>query len=154
MSGTTPPCSRPTRDGGPGVLRLTDVVAHYGPIRVLKSVTLEARAGEIVCLLGGNASGKSTTMRILTCFISASGGTAKVHGFDVFDDPLEVRRRVGYLPKRAPLYGDMNVWEYLSFVADMRGLPEYTFKRRMRGIVEVCGLAQVLGKDFLQPIRP
>ncbi len=71
-----------------------------------------------------------------------------MHGYDVFDDPLEVRRRVGYLPQRAPLYGDMNVWEYLGFVADMRGLERSTFKRRMKGIVEVCGLAQVLGKDI------
>jgi ABC-2 type transport system ATP-binding protein len=71
-----------------------------------------------------------------------------VHGFDVFDDPLEVRKRVGYLPQRAPLYGEMNVWEYLGFVADMRGLERSTFKRRMKGIVEVCGLAQVLGKDI------
>ena len=106
------------------------------------------RQGEVVGFLGPNGAGKSTTMRILTCFISASGGTARVHGFDVFDDPLEVRRRIGYLPQRAPLYGDMSVWEYLGFVADMRGLDRSTFKHRMKGIVEVCGLAQVLGKDI------
>ena len=66
----------------------------------------------------------------------------------VFDSPLEVRKRIGYLPQRAPLYGDMNVWEYMRFVADMRGLEPSTFKRRMRGVVEVLGLAQVLGKDI------
>jgi ABC-2 type transport system ATP-binding protein len=121
---------------------------RYGSLRALDKVSFEVHRGEVVGFLGPNGAGKSTTMRILTCFISASGGTAKVHGFDVFDDPLEVRRRVGYLPQRAPLYGDMNVWEYLAFVADMRGLPHSTFKRRMRGIVEVCGLAQVLGKDI------
>src|SRR4029078_1403676 len=65
-----------------------------------------------------------------------------------FDDPLEVRRRLGYLPQRAPLYPEMSVWEYLSFVADMRGLEPSTFKRRMRGIVDVCGLGPVLGKNI------
>lgn len=121
---------------------------RYGSLRALDKVSFEVHRGEVVGFLGPNGAGKSTTMRILTCFISASGGAAKVHGFDVFDDPLEVRKRVGYLPQRAPLYGDMNVWEYLSFVADMRGLEPSTFKRRMKGIVEVCGLAQVLGKDI------
>jgi len=121
---------------------------RYGSLRALDKVSFEVHRGEVVGFLGPNGAGKSTTMRILTCFISASSGTAKVHGFDVFDDPLEVRRRVGYLPQRAPLYGDMSVWEYLAFVADMRGLDRGTFKRRMRGVVEVCGLAQVLGKDI------
>lgn len=121
---------------------------RYGSLRALDKVSFEVHRGEVVGFLGPNGAGKSTTMRILTCFISASSGTAKVHGFDVFDDPLEVRKRVGYLPQRAPLYGDMSVWEYLAFVADMRGLERSTFKRRMKGIVEVCGLAQVLGKDI------
>jgi ABC-2 type transport system ATP-binding protein len=121
---------------------------RYGSLRALDKVSFEVHRGEVVGFLGPNGAGKSTTMRILTCFISASGGSAKVHGYDVFDDPLEVRKRVGYLPQRAPLYGDMSVWEYLHFVSDMRGLEPSTFKRRMKGIVEVCGLAQVLGKDI------
>jgi ABC-2 type transport system ATP-binding protein len=121
---------------------------RFGSVRALDKVSFEVKRGEVVGFLGPNGAGKSTTMRILTCFISATSGTAKVHGYDVFDDPLEVRRKLGYLPQRAPLYGEMNVWEYLHFVADMRGLDEPTFKKRMRGIVEVCGLAQVLGKDI------
>ena len=121
---------------------------RFGSLRALDKVSFEVKRGEVVGFLGPNGAGKSTAMRILTCFISATAGTAKVHGYDVFDDPLEVRRKIGYLPQRAPLYGDMSVWEYLSFVADMRGLDPSTFKKRMRGIVEVCGLAQVLGKDI------
>jgi ABC-2 type transport system ATP-binding protein len=121
---------------------------RFGSLRALDKVSFEVHRGEVVGFLGPNGAGKSTTMRILTCFISATGGTAKVHGFDVFDDPLEVRKRIGYLPQRAPLYQDMSVWEYLGFVADMRGLDTPTFKRRMKGIVDVCGLAQVLGKNI------
>lgn len=120
----------------------------FGSVRALDKVSFEVHRGEVVGFLGPNGAGKSTTMRILTCFISATGGTARVHGYDCFDQPLDVRRKLGYLPQRAPLYGEMNVWEYLSFVADMRGLDESTFKRRMKNIVEICGLAQTLGKDI------
>jgi ABC-2 type transport system ATP-binding protein len=87
-------------------------------------------------------------MRILTCFISPTGGSAKVHGFDVFNDPLEVRRRLGYLPQRAPLYHEMSVWDYLEFASQIRGLENSTFKSRLRKVVEVCGLGQVLGKPI------
>jgi transposase-like protein len=88
-------------------------------------------------------------MRILTCFISPTGGTAKVHGFDVFNDPLEVRRRLGYLPQRAPLYQDMSVWDYLEFASQIRGLEASTFKSRLKKVVEVCGLGQVLRREGL-----
>ncbi len=121
---------------------------RFGNFRALDRIRFEVRRGEVVGFLGPNGAGKSTTMRILTCFISPTDGTAKIHGHDVFDEPLEVRRKVGYLPQRAPLYQDMLVWDYLRFVADMRGLDESTFKARMRKVVEVCGLAQVLGKDI------
>jgi len=87
-------------------------------------------------------------MRILTCFISPSTGSATVNGNDVFDSPLEVRRSIGYLPQRAPLYTDMTVWEYLKFAAEIRGLDDDTFKKRLKKVVEVCGLAQSLGKDI------
>jgi len=125
-----------------------DLTKRFGNFRALDRIRFEVRRGEVVGFLGPNGAGKSTTMRILTCFISPTDGTAKVHGHDVFDESLEVRRKVGYLPQRAPLYQDMLVWDYLRFVADMRGLDANTFKSRMRKIVEVCGLAQVLGKDI------
>jgi ABC-2 type transport system ATP-binding protein len=87
-------------------------------------------------------------MRILTCFISPTSGAATVHGHDAFEDPLSVRQKLGYLPQRAPLYTDMNVWEYLEFTAQIRGLDNGTFRSRLKKVVEVCGLAQVLGKDI------
>jgi len=125
-----------------------DLTKRFGALRALDRINFEVRRGEIVGFLGPNGAGKSTTMRILTCFISPTEGTAKVHGHDVFDESLEVRRRVGYLPQRAPLYPDMNVWEYLRFTADMRGLDDGTFKSRMRKIVDVCGLAKFLSSDI------
>ena len=120
----------------------------YGSFRALDKVSFQVRKGEVVGFLGPNGAGKSTTMRILTCFISASEGAARVHGSDVFDDPLQVRRKIGYLPQRAPLYGEMSVWDYLKFAGEMRGLDDSAFKSRMKTVVEVCGLAKVLGKDI------
>jgi ABC-2 type transport system ATP-binding protein len=130
------------------MIEASALTKRFGALRALDKVSFEVHRGEVVGFLGPNGAGKSTTMRILTCFISATGGTAKVHGFDVFDDPLNVRRKLGYLPQRAPLYGEMSVWEYLAFVADMRGLDRAVFRRRMKGIVDICGLAQSLGKDI------
>ncbi len=121
---------------------------RFGAVRALDKVNFQVNRGEIVGFLGPNGAGKSTTMRILTCFISPSLGQAKVHGHDVFDEPLEVRKKIGYLPQRAPLYTDMNAYEYLQFAAGVRGLDASTFKSRLRKVVEVCGLAQALGKDI------
>jgi ABC-2 type transport system ATP-binding protein len=120
----------------------------FGPVQALDKVSFEVRKGEVVGFLGPNGAGKSTTMRILTCFISPTGGAAKVHGFDVFDNPLEVRTKLGYLPQRAPLYQDMNVWEYLEFASQIRGMSAEAFKSRLKKVVEVCGLNRVLGKSI------
>ncbi len=125
-----------------------DLTKNFGSFRALDKINFEVRRGEVVGFLGPNGAGKSTTMRILTCFIAPSGGVAKINGHDIFDDTLEVRRSVGYLPQRAPLYLEMSVLEYLRFAADIRQLDDATFKKRARNVVEVCGLAQVLGKEI------
>jgi len=125
-----------------------DLTKNFGSFRALDKVSFEVSKGEVVGFLGPNGAGKSTTMRILTCFIAPTGGTAKVNGYDVFDDPLNVRRSLGYLPQRAPLYLEMSVLEYLRFAGDIRQLDPDTFKKRARNVVEVCGLAQVLGKEI------
>jgi ABC-2 type transport system ATP-binding protein len=133
----------------------TDVMIHadnltkmFGSLTALDRVSFDVHKGEVVGFLGPNGAGKSTTMRILTCFISPTAGTAKIHGFDVFEQPLEVRRKLGYLPQRAPLYHDMTVWSYLEFCASVREIDKSEFKKRLKKSVEVCGIAQVLGKDI------
>jgi ABC-2 type transport system ATP-binding protein len=91
----------------------------YGPVPPSgRLLTVEKG---IVGFLGPNGAGKTTTMRILSCFMPASSGTARVAGYDVFEQSLEVRRRIGYLPENVPLYGDMTVAAYLDFVADIKG---------------------------------
>src|SRR3954468_14794020 len=104
---------------------------RFGDVQALDQVEFEVHKGEVVGFLGPNGAGKSTTMRILTCFISPSTGSAKANAHDVFDTPLEVRKSIGCLPQRAPLYTDMTVWEYLKFAAEIRGLDESAFKKRL-----------------------
>src|ERR1700681_2303090 len=125
-----------------------DVSKSFGSFRALDKINFEVTRGEIVGFLGPNGAGKSTTMRILTCFISPTGGTARVNGHDVFDESLQVRECLGYLPQRAPLYLEMSVLDYLRFAADLRHLTPDTFRKRAKSVVEVCGLAQVLGKEI------
>jgi ABC-2 type transport system ATP-binding protein len=125
-----------------------DLTKNFGSFRAIDKINFEVRRGEVVGFLGPNGAGKSTTMRILTCFIAPTAGTAKVNGFDVFDEPLAVRESLGYLPQRAPLYLEMSVFEYLKFSGDLRHLDRETFRKRARAAVEVCGLAQVLGKEI------
>jgi len=130
------------------MIQATDLSKRFGTVRALDKVSFEVKKGEVVGFLGPNGAGKSTTMRILTCFLAPTSGTAKVSGIDVFDDPLAVRRAIGYLPQRAPLYTDMSVRDYLKFVSEIRGLGADQFKKALGNVIDVCGLAQVLGKDI------
>ncbi len=130
------------------MIQASDLSKRFGHVRALDKVSFEVKKGEVVGFLGPNGAGKSTAMRILTCFLSPSAGSATVHGYDVFDDPLAVRRSIGYLPQRAPLYTDMSVIDYLRFTSEIRGLVPATFKKRLGTVIEVCGLAQVLTKDI------
>src|SRR4051812_27373005 len=130
------------------MIQASGVTKRFGHVRALDKVSFEVKRGEVVGFLGPNGAGKSTTMRILTCYIAPSSGTARVHGHDVFDEPLAVRQKIGYLPQRAPLYTDMSVWEYLKFAAEIRGLDDSTFRKRLSKVVEVCGLAQSVGKEI------
>lgn len=130
------------------MIQANDLSKRFGNVRALDKVSFQVKKGEVVGFLGPNGAGKSTTMRILTCFLSPTGGTAAVHGHDVFEEPLAVRRSLGYLPQRAPLYTDMTVLEYLRFTSEVRDLDPATFKKRLSTVIDVCGLAQVMGKDI------
>lgn len=123
---------------------------RYGAFAALEGATFDARRGEVVGLLGPNGAGKTTTMRILTTFLVPTAGTAKVAGFDVVEQPLEVRRRIGYLPEQLPLYLSMEVCECLRFVGQARGIPRADLARRIDWVVEACGLADVFHTPVTQ----
>jgi ABC-2 type transport system ATP-binding protein len=120
--------------------RLTKV---YPGKRAIENVSFEVQSGEIVGFLGPNGAGKTTTMRILTCFQPATSGTARVAGFDVFEQADEVKRRIGYLPESPPLYPEMRVREYLEFVARIKFVPRSEVRPRLERTIERCGLGDV-----------
>ena len=102
------------------MIEVEGLTKDYGATRAVAGVTFTVRKGEVLGFLGPNGAGKSTTMKMLTCYLAPTAGRARVAGFDVFDDSLEVRRRIGYLPEDTPIYRDMTVLEYLEFAADLR----------------------------------
>ncbi|MBL8729912.1 MAG: ATP-binding cassette domain-containing protein [Planctomycetes bacterium] len=122
----------------------------YGFARALKGISFSVRKGEVVGFLGPNGAGKSTTMKILTGYLLPTGGRASVDGLDVVDRSLEVRRRIGYLPESTPLYGEMRVDDYLSFCAEIRGVPRGRRRKAIERAVELCGLARVTGKNIVE----
>jgi ABC-2 type transport system ATP-binding protein len=120
------------------MIEVQNLTKHYGAVTAIRDVSFAVPPGEIVGFLGPNGAGKSTTMRILACFMPASSGTAKVAGFDVFRESMEVRKRIGYLPESVPLYTDMRVAPYLDFVAEVKGVPRGTRKKRVAEVMERC----------------
>src|SRR5436190_19759861 len=104
------------------MIEVQHLTKRYGPVTAVDDVTFRVEKGEILGFLGPNGAGKTTTMRILTGYMPATEGKAVVAGFDVFDQPIEAKRRTGYLPETPPLYPDMSVVEDLDFVAQLRGV--------------------------------
>jgi ABC-2 type transport system ATP-binding protein len=125
------------------MIEVQGLTKHYGAFTAIRDVTFNVAPGEIVGFLGPNGAGKSTTMRILACFMPASGGTARVAGYDVFSQSMEVRRRIGYLPESVPLYTDMRVAPYLDFVAEIKGVGRATRKRRVADVMDKCLISDV-----------
>jgi ABC-2 type transport system ATP-binding protein len=130
----------------PRSLSTRGLVKRYGEKTVVRGVDIEVNPGEVVGLLGPNGAGKTTTMRILTGYMPATEGKAVVAGFDVFEQPVEAKRRTGYLPETPPLYPDMTVGEYLTFVAKIKGVPSGERKQRIKQVMERTWIADMAGR--------
>ncbi len=130
------------------VIEAQSLSKSYGPVEAVRDVSFSVGAGEIVGLLGPNGAGKTTIMKILTCYLFPSRGTARVNGHDVFEAPLAVKECVGYLPESAPLYPDLTVREYLSFIADARRLSGLVRRERMDWVIGECGLGSVVNRGI------
>jgi ABC-2 type transport system ATP-binding protein len=118
------------------VIEVQHLTKRYGRVTAVNDVTFRVERGEILGFLGPNGAGKTTTMRILTGYMPATEGKAIVAGFDVFDQPIEAKRRTGYLPETPPLYPDMSVIEYLQFVARIKGVPGGERRERIQKVME------------------
>jgi ABC-2 type transport system ATP-binding protein len=125
------------------VIEVQDITKRYGDHTAIERVTFSVDKGEVLAFLGPNGAGKTTTMRILTCFMPATEGIARVAGFDCFERPLEVKRRIGYLPETPPVYHELTVSEYLTFVGRIKGLGKEDLRRGMDRVLERLSLGDV-----------
>jgi ABC-2 type transport system ATP-binding protein len=116
---------------------------RYGDFHAVNGITFSANKGEIVGFLGSNGAGKTTTMRMLVTFLPPTAGTATIAGFDIQTQADEVRKRIGYLPENPPLYNEMTVQEYLSFMGEIRGVAKREIKARVENTMERCFLTNV-----------
>jgi len=128
------------QENGKPMIEVDNLTKRYGRATAVDGVSFRVEKGEILGFLGPNGAGKTTTMRILTCYLPPTEGTARVDGYDVFQQPMEVRRRVGYLPESPPLYPDMEVREYLDFCGKIKGVPA---RERAGRVDDAIGKARV-----------
>ena len=128
------------------MIKVEGLTKRYGRTTAVRNISFEVEKGEIVGFLGPNGAGKTTTMRILTGFLPPTEGTASVGGLDVQEHPIEVKRRIGYLPESPPLYPEMTVRDYLEFVARLKGIASADVAARVDSVIERCSIGGVRGK--------
>ncbi|MBU0722513.1 ABC transporter ATP-binding protein [Patescibacteria group bacterium] len=126
------------------MIEIKNLTKKFGQNLILDNISFSVEKGEILGFLGPNGAGKTTTMKIITSFWSPTSGQVLIDGFDMVKDSLLARKKIGYLPETVPLYEDMRVFEYLKFIAEIRGLSKIETKRRVKEVVLICGLSKVL----------
>src|SRR5579859_5648105 len=142
------------------MITVKELTKRYARNTAVDQISFEIQKGQIVGFLGPNGAGKTTTMRMLTCFMPPTAGTATVAGFDVLEQPHEVKKHIGYLPETPPLYPEMSTSEYLEFVGKLKGLSGDELAKRIDFVLERCAVADVknkllgkLSKGYLQRVR-
>jgi ABC-2 type transport system ATP-binding protein len=128
------------------MIKVEGLTKRYARTVAVDNISFEVEKGGIVGFLGPNGAGKTTTMRVLTCFLPPTSGSASVAGFDVLEHPLEVKKRIGYLPETPPLYPEMEVQEYLTFVGRLKGISSSDVAKRVDEVCERCAVADVRTK--------
>jgi ABC-2 type transport system ATP-binding protein len=129
-------------------IAVRNLTKEYGPQKAVDDISFDVKTGEILGFLGPNGAGKTTTMKIITCYMPPTAGTVQVDGLDILDHSLDVRRKIGYLPEMNPLYHDMNVLDYLDYSARLHGIETPSIPRRIKEMVDVCGVGEVRHKDI------
>jgi len=135
------------------MIEVENLTKRFGSTLAVDTVSFTVKPGEVVGFLGPNGAGKTTTMRIITGLIYPQSGTARVNGMDIWDEPVDVRKLLGYLPEATPLYDEMNVMDFLGFVATVRGIPPREIAARVERMIEVCSLQTMAFKDISELSR-
>jgi ABC-2 type transport system ATP-binding protein len=130
------------------MLEVKNLSKKFGDVQAVRGLNFQIRKGEILGFLGPNGAGKTTTMRIITCYMPATAGSVRVDGLDTLNDSLAVRRKIGYLAETNPLYGDMSVLEYLTFVGEIRGIRDAKLKSRIDEMFAICGLTKMANRQI------
>ena len=125
------------------MIEVENLSKSYGPREAIKNLSFQIKKGEVVGFLGPNGAGKSTTMNILSCIMPASSGTAKICGFDIFEQSMEIRKLIGYLPETPPLYTDMVVTDFLAFASRLRNISSRETPLAVERVIEQCSLKEV-----------
>ena len=133
---------------GGRMISIKNLSKNYGPTRAVDDLSLEISQGEILGLLGPNGAGKTTTLRILTGYLKACSGSVEVNGIDAAEDPIKVKGMIGYLPESAPLYTDMLVYDYLNYIADLRGIEKQKKLSHLKRLASLCGISDVMHKSI------
>jgi gliding motility-associated transport system ATP-binding protein len=128
------------------MITVKELTKRYARTTAVDHISFEVQKGQIVGFLGPNGAGKTTTMRVLTCFLPPTEGTATVAGFDVLEKPLEVKKRIGYLPETPPIYPEMETADYLTFVGKLKGLSGAELRKRVDYVCDRCAIADVKKK--------
>jgi ABC-2 type transport system ATP-binding protein len=128
------------------MIEVQNLTKEYGQIKAINNLNFKVEKGEILGLLGPNGAGKSTTMNIITGYIPSSEGTVKVGGYDIMEEPREVKKRIGYLPEQPPLYYDLTIQEYLNFVADLKMVEKSKKVKQITDIMELVGIGDHRGR--------
>ena len=128
------------------MIKVEELTKFYGDSCALDKVTFDVKQGEILGLLGPNGAGKTTTYRILSGYLKASSGTIKVKGYDINENIMEIKEMIGYLPESAPIYKDMIVYDYLEYIADIRGVKKDQKIARIEELADLCSLREVMHK--------
>ena len=135
------------------MIEIEELSKHYGDVRAVDNISLSIKPGEVLGLLGPNGAGKSSTMRMLTGYMPPTSGTIRVKGIQIDRQPIKARQLMGYLPESAPLYPDMLVYDYLVFVAGVRGIKTDEKLARIRKVAAMCGIAEVMHKNISELSR-
>ncbi len=130
------------------MIQIENLTRYYGDVPAVDDISFEIQKGEILGMLGPNGAGKTTTMRMLTCYLSPTSGSILVKDFNIHDDPVEIKRLIGYLPESAPLYPEMLVYDYLRFVADVRNIDTSAADSRIKELAGMCGINEVMHKPI------
>src|SRR4030081_1027554 len=130
------------------MIKVEGLTKRYARNVAVDHIHFEVEKGQIVGFLGPNGAGKTTTMRMLTCFMPPTDGTAQVAGFDILENPMEVKRRIGYMPETPPVYPDMEVIEYLDFVGRIKEVPKDTLAKRIDEAMEKTAIGDVRLKQI------